>query len=92
MTSLWLQKIAAWKGHKAVAKKRYCLAITIAARNGLVNEQALANERMGDYIQECGDVNEAEYRWNHAIDLCTEWGALAKVEQVRRNIDTLARS
>lgn len=81
---------ATLKGRTAVAKKCYEKAISQAARRGCVNYQAVANERFGDYMAECSDNNEAEYRWKHAKDLFAEWGAIVKVEQIERKIASIS--
>lgn len=80
---------AALKGRLKDAKKCYIKAIALAARQGLIHEQAVAYERFGDYMLECGDVDEAEYRWNCAMELCSEWGAGAKVDQLRSKVAAL---
>ena len=82
-------EVAALKGRTEDAKKCYEKAISLAARTGLINEQSVAQERFGDYMLECGDTNEAEYRWKNAMGLCTEWGAQAKVDQLRRKLASL---
>ena len=40
----------ALKGRKSEAQKNYEAAITLAARKGIVSEQAVINERYGDFV------------------------------------------
>ena len=82
-------ELAASKGRKLVAIKHYESAILLAARRGIVHDQGVANERLADFMLDCGDINEAKYRWNRAIELYTEWGATAKVKQVTAKLDAV---
>lgn len=82
-------ELAALKKQRQTAKKCYEESIRRAARRGFINFQALACERYADYMHECGNNEEAKYRWNQAILLFTEWGAVAKVKQVREKLDRL---
>ena len=75
-------EVAALRGCKQLAKTNYQRAIAYAARSGMVNEQAVVNERFADYMFESNDTNESTYHWNMAIDLYKEWGAVAKVDQI----------
>ena len=76
---------AALRGRKLIAKKCYQDAVTLAARSGIVHEQAVINERFGDG---CGDSSEAQYRFKCAIDLYKEWGALVKVDLVEQKLSS----
>jgi hypothetical protein len=72
------------------ALKNYEVAVLLAGRRGLVNLQALCNERFADYLVICNDINEASYRFNEAIRLYEEWGASKKVEQLKERIHILS--
>ena len=85
-------EFAALKGRKTAAKSNYEAAIALAARRGLVNEQANINERFADFLTDCmRDHTEACYRLKCAIDLYTEWGATIKVKRVRQKMTTIAK-
>merc|ERR1712232_51375 len=73
---------AALKGKKDVAIESYQQAALQAGRSGFIHDQALANERLGDFSLDIGDVDEAKYRYNEAIKLYGEWGASRKVRQL----------
>ena len=88
--SLFNAELAALKGRTEDAKKFYEESIMHAARRGCVNYQATANERYADYMAECEDYDEAEYRWRHAKELFAEWGAVAKVDQIAQKIAAIA--
>lgn len=60
MEKLLDAEFAALKGRKGVAQSNYEAAITLAARKGLVSEQAVINERYGDFMFESLiDYNDA---------------------------------
>ena len=82
-------ELAALKGKRVQAKQHYEAAILTSARRGAVNYQGIANERFGDYMLDCGDTDEAEYRWKNAIELYQYWGACAKVQQVEEKLASL---
>ncbi|CAB9527682.1 Transcriptional regulator [Seminavis robusta] len=74
---------AALVGRKSPAKKCYQDAIALAARLGLVHEQAMVNERFARYISDRGEHSESQYHMGCAINLYREWGATAKVDQLQ---------
>lgn len=47
---------------------------------------AVASERFADYMADCGDKSKVEYRYNIAMDLYSEWGAVAKVGLVKSKL------
>jgi hypothetical protein len=81
---------ATWTRKNQKALKNYEVAVLLAGRRGLVNLQALCNERFADYLVICNDINEASYRFNEAIRLYEEWGAWKKVEQLKEIIQILS--
>ena len=66
-------------------------AILLSGRRGLTHLQALSNERLAIYMEEIGDDVEALYRYEQAIQLYSEWGAKAKVEQLQPKIEAMDR-
>ena len=84
-------ELAALKGDSDVARKSYVDSISLAGRQGLVNEQAVANERFADYLIEYGDLQEASFYYDAAIRLYAEWGAKVKVEKIQEKMATKSR-
>ena len=76
----------------STATKHFQSAIVLAARNGSLSDQALINERFGDFVHECGDIDEAVYRWKTAVLLYREWSASAKVDQVEMKLSKATSS
>lgn len=76
---------------KNAFKAKLCFedAARLAARFGFMHDQALINERHGDYMMETMDFSEATYRWKNAVQLYEEWGAKAKVAQVHQKISEM---
>ena len=71
-----------------VAKKHYETAALLAARNGYNHDQALINELYAEFLYtQMGDRSEAEYRMSEAVKLYDEWGAAAKVKQLRNKYE-----
>jgi hypothetical protein len=87
--SLIEAELNAYRCRKDIAKLQYQTAISFSARKGQINIQALSSERYGDYMHEIGELEEASYRWKNALGLYSEWGALAKVDQVKYKLDNL---
>lgn len=82
---------AALKGNFSAAQSNYEAGVALAARRGLINEQAIINERFGDFLVRCTkDYNESTYRYNCAIDLYKEWGATVKVQILREKLDGIS--
>jgi hypothetical protein len=73
---------AALKGKKNTANKYYEAAMLLAGRRGLIQDQALANERYAEFHLENNEEEAARYRLGEAIKLYTEWGACRKVDQL----------
>ena len=70
------------KKEPALALRNYETAALLAGRRGLTHLQALSNERFALYLEEIGDKQEAEYRFNEALKLYRAWGAKTKVQQL----------
>lgn len=65
-------------------KKDYDLAISAAGRLGFLQMQALANERAGIFFLDHPESEHAEIYISRALDLYSQWGAIAKVKQMKR--------
>ena len=78
------------------AVKLYEEAITLAGRGGFVQDVALANERLADYLlwssngnsgeADNEDKEEAKFRLGKAIEYYTEWGAHRKVQLLQSKL------
>jgi tetratricopeptide (TPR) repeat protein len=65
------------------ANKSYETAILLAGRWGFTNDHALAHERYGEHCRRHGDLSEAKYHYDKAINLYVEWGAHAVADDLR---------
>lgn len=61
----------------------YGKAIANASRSGILHDAALANERAGLFVSQRGDLDEAKFYFERAIELYSYWGAKAKVSQIQ---------
>ena len=77
----------ALKNNRGMAFRSFESAALLAGRRGLTQIQALANERFAVYLEEIGNEQDAEYRLKAATTLYREWGATAKVEQLRMKLE-----
>jgi hypothetical protein len=82
-------ELNAYRCRSDMAKLQYQSAISFSARKGQINYQALSSERYGDYMHEIGELEEASYRWKNAFTLYSEWGAIAKANQVKNKLANL---
>jgi cytidine deaminase len=69
------------------AEENYKKAIVLAARTGHMHHAALCNERYADFLlQELSDEEEAKYRMEEAIRFYEAWGAVGKVEMLKKHL------
>ncbi|KAG7343689.1 multi-sensor signal transduction multi-kinase [Nitzschia inconspicua] len=76
-------ELDAFRGKIESAFQKYEVAIRMAGRSGIVQDQALTNERYAALCLEQGNHEEYYFRMNAAICLYSEWGASAKVQKLR---------
>ena len=76
-------EMASLKGNKEKAISQYRLAIDTAEKNCFLQDQALSNEMAGLYFASIGDTTRQSIHTENAIRCYSEWGATAKVEQLR---------
>jgi predicted ATPase len=76
-------------GTQADAKEQYRIAILIASRWNLTSEQGLAHEKLADYCVRLGDLEDANFHYQRAIELYEVWGALGKTEHLRQTMASL---
>jgi predicted ATPase len=74
------------KGKIGSALKKYESAILMAGRRGIIQDQALANERFACLCLEQGDKEEYYFRLNTALRLYAEWGAALKVKKLKESL------
>eukprot|EP00980_Cylindrotheca_fusiformis_P027453 scaffold20461_cov117-Cylindrotheca_fusiformis.AAC.16 len=76
---------AALNNKHFVAEENYKNAIVLAARSGHMHHAALINERYAEFLLvERLDEQESKYRLGEAIRFYQEWGALGKVEELKK--------
>ena len=76
-------ELASLKGKKMKAISHYRDAIDTAEKNGFLQDQALSNELASLYFGSIGDTTQQSIHRETAIQCYSEWGAAAKVEQLR---------
>ena len=86
---------AAAKGKVSVARKRYEVAVVLAAKNGFLHDAALASERYGRYLFETSkdvesslDHDEATFRIKQAVKYYSDWGAHVRSPNSRMSTQT----
>ena len=75
--------------NKSKAVETYRKAILVAGRSGMLQLQALANERLTEYLFEMSEADDAKYTLAEAMKLYAEWGAMAKLTQLRKKYRSL---
>jgi len=75
-------EIAALRGDTTGAMTSYNQCISSAARNGCLNDRALAHERAGLFCLDHDDFESAAYNLHVAVKVYQHWGANAKVDQI----------
>ena len=76
-------ELASNEGKKRKAESHYRDAIDTAEKNGFLQDQALSNELASLYFGSIGDKAKESVHRENAIRCYSEWGATAKVEQLR---------
>jgi len=79
-------EVAHLKREYDAAVEKYDLAIAGAKVYGFIHEQAVSNERAGDFFLAHGKIKRATRYYGHAIDLYGQWGAQAKVDHLCKQI------
>ena len=81
-------ELASFEGKEKKAISLYRDAIDTAEKNGFQQDQALSNELASLYFDSIGDAEQKSIHWENAIRCYSEWGATAKVEQLRKRTIT----
>lgn len=77
------------KGNELAAEEQFKMAISVAARNGFLQDKGLTHEFAGRYYEAKGDDYWARYHLEQAANAFSDWGAIAKVEQLREQSGAL---
>eukprot|EP00957_Ditylum_brightwellii_P033993 2574466-Ditylum_brightwellii.AAC.1 len=64
---------------------KYESAIAVAGENGFIHEQAIANERAGDFFVRNGDSRASQY-YGKSNTLYLQWGAQCKADHLCKNL------
>ena len=74
----------ALRGKKEEARQLYSKALVLATRGGFLQDAALVNECYADFLlNDCKDKEEGAHYIKRAEECYREWGATAKVKQLR---------
>lgn len=73
------------KSKEDEVRAAFDLAIRVCARSGFLQDRALASERAGMYHITVGNDEQARFYVVQAMELYNEWGAVAKVAQLKRS-------
>jgi len=72
----------ACEGELEVAKSKFRASIDSAQRHRFVHEEGLANELLGTFLEENGNLDEAKEQYAHARSCYQKWGAFALVDRL----------
>lgn len=75
-------ELAILDGNNKKAEDMYKLSIDVASMNGFLHDQAVTHELASLYFKCQGDQHQGDYHLKNAIKCYSEWGAMAKVEQI----------
>ena len=84
VTLLDAELLVVRKANASEVRDTYDRSIAMASRAGLVNDAALANERVGSYFLDKMDSHWASHYLTRAKELFDDWGASAKVHQMEK--------
>ena len=89
VTLLDAELLVVRKANASEVRDTYDRSIAMASRAGLVNDAALANERVGSYFLDIMDSHWASHYLTRALELFDAWGASAKVHQLEKTYGNL---
>ena len=79
---LLVAELAAYEGKNNKASEHYKSAISVATRNGFLQDRALSHECASVYFDSRGDDYWKNYHNERCKEAYAEWGATAKVDQL----------
>ena len=84
---LLMGEMAQLEGKHKKAESYYKQAINVASRNGFIHDKALLHELASVYFENMGDKYWANYHMACCQQCYWEWGATAKLEQLRNRVE-----
>ena len=79
-------ELAILNGYDRLVEDSYQLAINTASANGFIQDKALSHELVSSYLTNRGDSSQGAYHMEQAIKYYSEWGAKAKVDQLKKRL------
>jgi tetratricopeptide (TPR) repeat protein len=83
---LLVAEMASLRGDHELAFQKYTCANALAMDSKCLWSQALTNERAGEHLKALGECDLAKPFFRRACDLFAEWGAYAKVQQLKAQL------
>ena len=75
-------ELAVLQGKNEKAEENFKAAITVASRNGFIQDRAFSSEMASEYYRGRGDDYWRNYHMENAIKCYSEWGASSKLEEL----------
>jgi len=82
-------ELAVLEGKNGQAESNYGHAIDDAARMGFLQDLALTHELASQFYESIGDAAKKDLHTSSSIKYYSEWGAVAKVDQMKRKCHLL---
>jgi len=79
-------ELAILNRYDRLAEDSFQLAINTASANGFLHDLALSHELVSSYLTNRGDRSQGAYHMEQAIRYYSEWGATAKVDQLKKRL------
>lgn len=78
-------EMSSLRGDAHASSRFFESAVVYTGRRGLIQDQALAHERYAEHLSRLGRDHgaDAEFHMREAVKLYKEWGAHAKVNQLK---------
>ena len=73
-------------GYDRLVEDSFQLAINTASAAGFLHDLALSHELVSSYLTKRGDSSQGDYHMEQAIKYYSEWGANAKVDQLKKRL------
>jgi histidine kinase len=80
-------EVARSEGKKLLAVPKYMSSILHSREEGMMGQEALANELLGKYYLQLGEKEDATRYLVEACRLYESWGGVVKLEQLREEMD-----
>ena len=82
-------ELAVLEGKNGKAESNFGHAIDDAARMGFLQDLALTHELASQFYESIGDAAKKDLHTSNCIQYYSEWGAVAKVDQMKRKCDLM---